>query len=354
MAAVTIGGMPLVVLTAKGRVSGPRLISAVIVPGRALMLLQLKAELPGRGIVDLISAPPLPEAAQRLNDQSQRFPGNAAFAFGGAVLAPFANRVRGTKDGDDVVVNLGQGQARLPANGGGRPAGAERYAIHGLILDQPVADLRADAGQAEGSVTFGGGRAWPSRMAIHIFWRLTAQRLRLEVTGRNIGDQLAPLGLGWHPYFNLPSGRREQARLHIPSTTRAMVEDYQSVLPTGFSANEIGSAHDFSGPEGRALEEMFLDDCYLDLRRNADNEVEARITDPLADLSLRVASRSPHVQAMQVYAPPKEPFVVVEPQFNLADPFGAVWGGRDTGMVWLMPNQAVTYDARIEFSDERS
>ena len=25
-----------------------------------------------------------------------------------------------------------------------------------------------------------------------------------------------PMGIGWHPYFALPSGRRDQARLHLP------------------------------------------------------------------------------------------------------------------------------------------
>jgi len=51
---------------------------------------------------------------------------------------------------------------------------------------------------------------------------------------------------------------------------------------------------------------------------------------------------------VQTYAPLDQAFVVVEPQFNLANPYGAEWQGRDTGMVVLRPGETTTYDARIE------
>ena len=47
---------------------------------------------------------------------------------------------------------------------------------------------------------------------------------------------------------------------------------------------------------------------------------------------------SPAVKAIQVYAPTDQAFVVVEPQFNLADPYGAGWPpGLDTGMARVTP-----------------
>jgi galactose mutarotase-like enzyme len=54
------------------------------------------------------------------------------------------------------------------------------------------------------------------------------------------------------------------------------------------------------------------------------------------------------VRAFQVYAPPGRPVVVVEPQFNRADPFGPQWRGADTGMVILQPGESTTYAARVE------
>jgi hypothetical protein len=63
---------------------------------------------------------------------------------------------------------------------------------------------------------------------------------------------------------------------------------------------------------------------------------------------MRLTALSPHVRALQMYAPPDEPFVVIEPQFNLADPFSAVWGDVDTGMVVLTPRNSVTWSVRWE------
>jgi len=39
--------------------------------------------------------------------------------------------------------------------------------------------------------------------------------------------------------------------------------------------------------------------------------------------------------------------VAIEPQFNLADPYGAEWRGRDTGMAAIPPGGSVTYEARV-------
>jgi aldose 1-epimerase len=176
----------------------------------------------------------------------------------------------------------------------------------------------------------------------------------LTVTARNTGQQTTPVGIGWHPYFNLPSGRRGQARLHVPSTNRALVRNYIAVLPTGEIDDVSGSVVDFSNPSGRALGDLYLDDCYLNLVRDFAGDVTATIADPAAGLCLRIASASPAVNAFQVYAPPNKAFVVVEPQFNLADPFGSIWNGRFTGMVMLVTESQTTYDARIEIGSYRA
>ncbi len=343
----TIGGLPVIELAVSGGGEGPRLTRAYIAPGRAMMLLQLWAHLPGFGEVALIAAQSLDEAAHILNRQDGPFPGNAAYSFGGAVLAPFANRIRGSLTGGRINVAIGEGHARLEPNG---DAGAEPFAIHGLILDTASTDVVTGPDAAEGVVRLGDDDAWPSVLEVHIAWRLTATALAMTVTARNIGSVTAPVGLGWHPYFRLPSGDRAQARIHIPAATRALVNNYKAVLPTGAVEPVAGTAYDFSAPEGRALGDLYLDDCFLDLSRDLSGEAIATIDDPASGLRLRIASASPEVSAFQVYAPPDKPFVVIEPQFNLADPFNAVWGGRPTGMVSLEPEARTRYEARIEIA----
>jgi aldose 1-epimerase len=71
-------------------------------------------------------------------------------------------------------------------------------------------------------------------------------------------------------------------------------------------------------------------------------------------MGLRVAARAPPVRAIQVYAPPDQPFVVIEPQFNLADPFGPQGPmTTDTGMQRLPPGASTAYEARLSVLDLR-
>jgi galactose mutarotase-like enzyme len=177
---------------------------------------------------------------------------------------------------------------------------------------------------------------------------LRADSFTLRVTARNVGGEVLPMGIGWHPYFNVPSGRRQQARLHLPARSRTLVNDYDEVLPTGEVVPVAGTPYDFSAPGGRAAGDLYLDDCFVDLETSA-GEVAAEVTDPAASYGLRVVAASPPVRAIQVYAPPDKAFIVVEPQFNRADPFGPEWGeGAETGMALLEPGESVVYSARLE------
>jgi galactose mutarotase-like enzyme len=333
--------------------SEPAFTSAEILPGRGWMTLQLRALLPGRGEVDLIASPPLAEAQARFSRSSSRpFPGNETFSFGGAVLIPFANRIRGrlSADGRTITTRVLDREVTLPANFGGQLPGAERVAMHGLILDSEVGAIERRTSATEEAVhgvlqagDFGWG--WPSRTEITFENVLRADAFLFTVTARNLGDETLPMGIGWHPYFALPSGRREQARLRIPARRRALVQDYDGVLPTGRIEAVAGTPYDFSKPGGRPLGDLRLDDCFVDLETEAITE----LIDPAASYGLRVSAAAPPVRAIQVYAPLDGAFVAAEPQLNWGDPFGSQWGAEvDTGMALLEPGESVIYSVRLE------
>jgi galactose mutarotase-like enzyme len=180
-----------------------------------------------------------------------------------------------------------------------------------------------------------------------VVWTLEGGALSLTVTAVNVGAAPVPVGLGWHPYFKLASGDRAKARLRVAARARVVVNNYDEVLPTGVLESVAGSAYNFGGPQGRALGETYLDDCFTDLERAAAVPL-AELHDDAAGLGLRLNSPSSEIRALQVFAPPDKPFVVIEPQFNLADPYGAVWGGQDTGMVLLPSGGRATYKVRVE------
>jgi galactose mutarotase-like enzyme len=362
-----IGGAPVVTLERPlpPDAEKPAFLRAQILPGRGMMTLQISAHLPGRGATDLLVAPPLSEARSALDgDGESGFPGNASFSFGGAVLLPYANRIRGrlSADGKTAEAALPGRRVTLPANWGGRRPGAERYSMHGLVLASRVEDVRRRTSDEEDHVSgvlhagdFGG--RWVSATEVEFENVLRSDSFTLTVTARNAGSELLPMGIGWHPYFTLPSGEREKARLHLPARRRTLVNDYDEVLPTGEVAPVAGTPYDFSPPGGRPLGDLSLDDCFVDLevgREKENGRVVLEVVDPAAAYGLRISAGSPPVRAVQVYGPPDRKIIVVEPQFNWADPFGPQWGPDvDTGMALLAPGASVTYSARLELFTPR-
>jgi aldose 1-epimerase len=344
-----LGEISILHLTAsKG---GTGIVSARLAPGRGMMLISAEARMADGRLVEVVSAPDDGEIARRLDGGPDDFAGNGAFSFGGAVLAPFANRVRGSVlPGREIEVAIGSRRVRLPANWSGKAAGAEPYAMHGRLLDRAAQGVISSAESAKGRLLLPAKEElWPSELAFDVAWTLREGGLELQVTAINHGDQRSPVGIGWHPYFNMPSGDRTQARLSVPAATRLVVGDYDQVLPTGERVAVEGTAYDMRAPTGRPLGELYLDDCFADLERRSDGAVVCALFDPAGDYAVRVRTPSPGVKFVQVYAPIDRPVVAIEPQFNLADPFGAIWGRDvDTGMAWLEPGESAEYRLRVE------
>jgi len=345
-----IGGEPAVTLTAEdAATTGPAFIEATVLPGRGMMLLQARLRLASGEVVDAIAAPSLEEAARELDGGPDDFAGDKAFSFGGAILAPYANRIRGrpVEGIREIETDIAGRKVRLPRNWGGKAPGAEQYAMHGLILASAVPWMQPAVDRVTGRLAAGafGGR-WPGDTILTFEWALAGGALTLRVAAENAGAEPLPMGIGWHPYFALPSGDRRQAMLHVAAASRTLVNDYDEVLPTGALEPVAGGPYDFNAPGGRPLGGAYLDDCFTALRREGGLAF-AEIRDPAAGLGLRIASPSPQVRAFQVYAPLDRAFVVVEPQFNLADPYGAAWRGRDTGMALIPPGGSVAYEAQV-------
>lgn len=353
-----INGLPVVTLERPlpSDLHRPAFLGAHILPGRGMMTLQIRAHLPATGDFDLLAAPSPEEARGFLDGGPEDFAGLQSYLVGGAVLIPYANRIRGllSEDGKSVETEILGRKVHLPANFGGRRPGAERYAMHGLVLASRIENLQRRITEEEDALlgSFHAGdfeQRWVSRTELSFENVLCSDSFTLTITAKNVGEERLAIGIGWHPYFMIPSGRREQVRLHLPARRRVIVNDYDEVLPTGEVVPVAGTPYDFSMNGGRPLSDLFLDDCFVDLQRSEAGEAVTEIVDPAASYGLRVVAASPHVKAIQVYAPPDKAFVVPEPQFNWANPFGKEWAPDvDTGMAILAPGESVIYSARLE------
>lgn len=256
MAAVPrIGGAPACVLRAgPPDVRQPAFVDATVLPGRGMMLLQARLRLPSGELLDALAAPDLDAAARLLDGDAEDFAGNRSFSFGGAILAPFANRIRGRplEDARAIETLVAGRPARLPRNWGGRAPGAEQYAMHGLLLSARARLRRVGTSSVEGRLDLDDAAGWPGRLRFEVVWALEGGGLTLAVTAVNTGPAATPVGIGWHPYFRLASGDRAGARLRVAARTRVRVNNYDEVLPTGDLEAVAGGPYDFAAPQGRA------------------------------------------------------------------------------------------------------
>lgn len=355
-AAVTIGGEPVVLLKRPAVIdqSKPQFLQATILPGRGMAVLQIKAYLPGKGEIDVLNAPPLPEAAQLLNKGDDAF-GNQVFKIGGAILLPFANRIRGnpSEDGKTITATVAGRTVQLPANWSGKNPGAEKHSIHGLMRRSRFQHviLRDGAQDSAVNATLHAGDFdghWLSDTDVEVQTTLSHDAFEMTVTAKNVGPRTLPMGIGWHPYFLLPSGDRQQVRLHIPSETRAIMNNYDDTFTTGKRISVKGTPYDFSASGGVVLGTQYLDDSYSNLIYGDNRSTASELIDPAAKYGIRLITLSPKIKSIQVYAPPDKNFVAIEPQFNLPDPYSSSWGSVDTGMVLLEPGQSVSWQVRLE------
>jgi len=354
--AISIGGEPVVTLQRPPVVdhSKPQFLEATVLPGRGMAVLQIRAYLPGKGEIDLLNSPSLADAEQLLDKGDDEF-GNEIFKIGGAILLPFANRIRGNllPDAKTITATVAGKSVTLPANWSGNNPGAEKHSIHGLMRRSRFQDVITRNGVQDSAVNaiFHAGNFdghWLSDTDVEVQTTLSHDAFEMTVTAKNVGPRLLPMGIGWHPYFLLPGGDRADVRLHLPSETRAVMSNYNDTFPTGQRVSVQGTAYDFSAPGGAALGTQYLDDNFSALEYNSQGQTVSEIIDPAAKYGLRLITLSPQIKSIQVYAPTLKNFVAIEPQFNLPDPYSKVWGAANTGMVLLQPGQSVSWRIRLE------
>ena len=214
---LTINGEPVITLKQPARSdhSKPYFREATILPGRGMAVLQIKAYLPGKGEIDLLNAPPLAEAEKLLDNGDDEW-GNQIFKIGGAILLPFANRIRGTvsPDGKTITATVAGKTSRCRQTGAATSPARRSTAIHGLMRRLAISARHASATERRirrsapclHAGNFDGH--WLSDTDVKVETTLSHDAFEMTVTAKNVGHEPLPMGIGWHPYFVLPGGDR--------------------------------------------------------------------------------------------------------------------------------------------------
>jgi aldose 1-epimerase len=335
----------------------PQFLSATLLPGRGMNVLQIQAYVPRMGEISLLASPPLEEAATQLSGTGEDVDGSASLTMGGAIEVPWASRIWGSAsvDSASLTTNWRGHSLSLPADWEGDHSARSAASVGGLLLKQQADTVKStvmpDGGQAQAiynAADFNG--RWVSHTKITTTVQLNGRALEMSISAQNTGDQVEPIGIGWHPRFAIPGKDRADLLLKLPNALHAEVADRRSGMPSGKLLPVEGTPYDFTGRNGARLGEMSLDDTFVHLKQGLlDSGPVAELRDLKSNYGLRITALSPTIKAIRVDAPSDGSFVSIDPQFNYDDPFGKEWAkGEDTGMVVLQPGQTVQWKVRLE------
>ena len=347
------GGQEAITLTRTRLVgdSMPEFLSATMLPGRGMNVLQITAYIPGEGEISLLASPSAEDATKAMTGTGEDANGKASLAMGGAFEVPWADGIWSTTSTPGKRETLvWRGQAiQLPVAEG--TAVAKGGLMLALPSDSADSVVLPDGGNAQAIFHTGdfGGR-WPSKTDVTVTMLLSSRSIDFTVTARNVGGEPEPIGIGWHPRFVIPNGNRDRERLRIPGEKRVEVRDHTKGQPTGVLLPVAGTQYDFTARGGTPLGRMDLDDCFVALHQNLlEPGPVAELSNTGSSYGLRLIALSPTIKAMHVVAPANSDYLSVEPQYNYDDPFGREWGkDTDTGMVVLQPGQSTEWKVRLE------
>ena len=337
--------------------SGPEFLSATLLPGRGMNILQITAYLPQKGEINLLASPTLQEVAERLTGTGDDASGAQSLAMGAAIEAPWAGRISGvaTADGQNLTTVWRGMHFTLPTGVKDSYGLDNTMATGGLLLQQPSysvnTNVMPDGGEAQATFRPGSFEdRWPSQTEFTTAIVLSGRAIEMKITARNTGNAPEPVGIGWHPRFAILSGHRGQMVLRLPQGMRAEVKDRRTGELSGKLLPVTGTEYDFTDQNGARLGGLHLDDTFVHLKQGLmEYGAVAELRDPESGYGLRITALSPTIKAMRVYAPPDGSFISIDPQFNYDDPFGREWERvEDTGIVVLQPGESTQWKVRLE------
>src|SRR5439155_8979958 len=119
--------------------NGPEFLTATLLPGRGMNLLQITAYLPEKGEVNLLASPPLQEVAKILTGTGADANGAKSLSMGASIEMPWAGRISGVSmpDGQNLITIWHGNRLILPTDAKASYGGASTVAAGGLLLKQP-------------------------------------------------------------------------------------------------------------------------------------------------------------------------------------------------------------------------
>lgn len=217
-----------------------------------------------------------------------------------AVLVPWSNRVAGGRYTFDGVTH------DLVPSASGALSG-RREAVHGLLAQVRWTRAQVEVRDSDRALRLEAGITPENDPGYPFSLRATATyslgigsegeaRLGLQLEVTNVGDEPAPVTLGWHPYLRLPGHESiDDLELAIPARSRVLTD--AALIP-------LAGEQAFSGvgaPVRLTLGRQVLDDAFTDLVPDDDGVVTTVLRSPRTGQSLTVEQEPFQSQVVHVY-----------------------------------------------------
>jgi aldose 1-epimerase len=352
------GGQDPVILQRSQIMGGvaPEFLSATLLPGMGMDVLQLTAYLPDRGEVNLLVAPTLEEVSQMASGKEGADLRSLALKTGGALEAPWAGRLTGTKMATgDGIMTLWNGRGLILPSTNGVADGGLLLTRHTDSVKQNVMPDGGDLQAVTIADSFDGH--WPSHTEVTTTVLLSSRSFSIRMVAKNVGTEPEPIGLGWRPKFAIISGDRANLQLKIPQSVR-MEHMKPGGLPTGKLLPVTGTEYDFSAPNGLPLKSVNLDDSFVHLKPELMiDSPTVELRDTAANYMLRMTMLTRSIRSLHIVSPAStnaddkldKPFIAISPETNYEDALGREWPkDEDTGIVVLQPGESMQWNIRLE------
>ena len=233
-------------------------------------------------------------------------------------LAPWANRL----DQDGYYANgkkyqLNPDLANFRRDGNRKP-------IHGLLVYSSLWHVTAMKADSNGAWVTSRLDFWrypelmeqfPFAHTIDMTYRLAKGALEVETTLQNQSTEPMPVGIGFHPYFQVHDAPRDEWRVHVAARDKLTLSP--QLIPTG-------ERTPVQLPDLVSLGGVQLDDVFSNLKTGADGRAEFSVHGKNEKVTV---TYGPKYTVAVVYAPPGKGFICFEPMSAITNAFNLAHAG---------------------------
>lgn len=214
--------------------------------------------------------------------------------YASSILFPFANRIKdGSYDFEGETYQFDVNEKEL------------NNALHGLVYNKIFELISQETREEFASVTLKYNEVkttlgFPYTYSIKLDYILTRSGLELNVEVKNTSSKTFPFTIGWHPYFL--SSKLYDSHIEFGSDKKIVFD----------KRNITTGVNDFEKNGNFEILDKFLDDCFV------LNSKVIKFNTPKYNFELSTSEKD---SFLQIYTPPHQNTIAIEPTTGVSDSF---------------------------------